>query len=62
MSQQYVTINFGPQNQYALSLPLTAQNKLELEEQFKNAAKLAAKHTTKKPKSIQQLVFDFCGK
>ena len=62
MSTQYVTINFGPENKYVLSLPVTAQNRVELEEQFKKAAKVAAKPLIKKSKSIKQLVFDFCGK
>lgn len=62
MAAEYVTLNFGPRNQYSLSLPVTAQNKSELETQFKLAADAAAKKATKKQKSLQQLVFDFCCK
>lgn len=62
MSAEYVTINFGPQNQYSLSLPITAQNKFDLETQLKLAADAAAKKATKNQKSIKQMVFDFCCK
>lgn len=62
MSDRYVTIQFGPEDQYSLSVPITADNKDILVAQFKNAAQQAAKIAKDLSNEAAQLVFDFCTK